>query len=113
MIQVSSGSGDTALAWRVRDALARHPLLGGATTDITIEVSSQIITLEGWVLDEGLSDLAQRLASRAAGRHPIRLRLLIRRGERGYRHSAPPHPIGALSTTRPRPRFGDEFAETV
>ena len=32
MVRVSNRATDAAIAWRVRDALATHPLLGGAAT---------------------------------------------------------------------------------
>lgn len=89
MIQVSSSSREMAIAWRVRDALARHPLLGGATADIQIEMCSHVVVLEGWVLDEGLSDLVHRLASRAAGQRPIRTSLRVRRPGRRARDISP------------------------
>jgi osmotically-inducible protein OsmY len=79
MIRVSPSTVDQATAWRVRDALARHPLLGGAIVQIQISACRDVVTLEGWVLDEGLQELATHIAVRAAGSRPVTERLRIRR----------------------------------
>jgi osmotically-inducible protein OsmY len=79
MIRVSPSTIDQATAWRVRDALARHPLLGGAIVQIQINACRNVVTLEGWVLDEGLQQLATHIAMRAAGSRPVVERLRIRR----------------------------------
>ena len=79
MIRVSPSTVDQATAWRVRDALARHPLLGGAIVQIQISACRNVVTLEGWVLDEGLQQLALHIAMRAAGSRPVSERLRIRR----------------------------------
>jgi osmotically-inducible protein OsmY len=79
MIRVSPSTVDQATAWRVRDAMARHPLLGGAIAEIHITACRDVVTLEGWVLDEGLQELATRIAMRAAGSRPVTERLRIRR----------------------------------
>lgn len=79
MIRVSPSTVDQATAWRVRDALARHPLLGGAIVQIQINACRDVVTLEGWVLDEGLQQLATHIAVRAAGSRPVAERLRIRR----------------------------------
>jgi hypothetical protein len=79
MIRVSPSAIDQATAWRVRDTMARHPLLGGAIAEIHIHACREVVTLEGWVLDEGLHQLATRTAIRAAGSRPVTVRLRIRR----------------------------------
>ena len=79
MIRVSPSTIDQAMAWRVRDALARHPLLGGAITQIQIKACREAVTLEGWVLDEGLQELAKRIAAREAGSRPVAEQLNVRR----------------------------------
>jgi osmotically-inducible protein OsmY len=63
---------DHAAAWRVRDALAAHPLLAGATAYIRVSAGSQGILLEGWVLNERSARLALHLACRAAGQRSVR-----------------------------------------
>lgn len=85
MVRISRGAADRITAWRVRDALASHPLLGGATAEICIEADFDSVTLEGWVLDEQVQQLAIRMARRAAGRNPVQTYLRIRRcaGVRG------------------------------
>lgn len=72
---------DPVIAWRVRDALAAHPLLGGATAQIQIIASYEGIILAGWVLDDQIVQLAIRLAQRAAGKRCIQAQLQT--------HSAP------------------------
>ncbi len=78
MISVSPSTIDKATAWRVRDALARHPLLGGAIAQIQIHACREVVTLEGWVLDDGLQQLATRLATRAAGSRPVSPQIQVR-----------------------------------
>jgi hypothetical protein len=78
MVRVSHGVSDPILAWRVRDALANHPVLGGATTQINIVASNDGVILEGWTLDEELQQVALRLALRAAGRRPVQTHLRVR-----------------------------------
>jgi hypothetical protein len=63
------------LAWRVRDALARHPLLGGSTANITVVASREAILLQGWVLDDGVHRLAVQIAARTAGPHVVQPQL--------------------------------------
>jgi osmotically-inducible protein OsmY len=78
MIRVSSSTSDQATAWRVRDAMARHPLLGGAIVQIYIHACRDGIVLDGWVLDDGLLQLAIRIARQAAGSRPVAQRLHVR-----------------------------------
>ncbi len=75
MVKVHHHTTDRIVAWRVRDALAAHPLLGGATAQIQVIGSYEGVILEGWVLDERVVALALRLAHRAAGKRCIQLRL--------------------------------------
>lgn len=82
MIRVSPSTTDRAMAWRVRDTLARHPLLGGALAQVQINACRQVVVLEGWVLDEGLYKLALQLATQAAGSRPVHERLRTRHGSR-------------------------------
>lgn len=79
MIRVSPSTIDKATAWRVRDAMARHPLLGGTIVQIQVNACREVVTLEGWVLDEGLQQLAIGIAMRAAGSKPVAEQLQIRR----------------------------------
>jgi osmotically-inducible protein OsmY len=78
MVRVSKVASDSATAWRIRDALAMHPLLGGATAHIHVTADYGSITLDGWVMDEDLNALAVRLALRAAGGRPVQPRLQSR-----------------------------------
>ena len=75
MVKVHGNTTDCAVAWRVRDALAAHPLLGGATAHIEIIGGYEGVVLEGWVVDEGVVQVAVRLACRAAGRRVIQSHL--------------------------------------
>jgi hypothetical protein len=75
MVRVAISAADPDTAWRVRDALASHPLLGGATAQITVIACHHYVELEGWTVDEQVKQLALRLARRAAGRCVVQLRL--------------------------------------
>jgi len=75
MVKVDQTTTDRATAWRIRDALASHPLLGGCTARINIVASSDDITLSGWVSDEKLTQIVALLARRSAGKRPVHLRL--------------------------------------
>jgi hypothetical protein len=79
MVRVSQGAADRVTAWRVRDALAVHPLLGGATAQIDILADFDVVTLQGWTLDDQVQQVALRLARRAAGVRPVQVHLQIRR----------------------------------
>lgn len=83
MVRVSHGAADRVTAWRVRDALAVHPLLGGATARIDILADFDAVILEGWTLDNQVQQLALRLARRAAGTRPVQMHLRIRRCSSG------------------------------
>lgn len=78
MVRVEINATNPDTAWRVRDALASHPLLGGATAHITIIASHHCVVVEGWTVDDQVKQLAVRLARRAAGRCPVQLRLTSR-----------------------------------
>lgn len=71
MVRVDQAAADRAMAWRVRDALASHPLLGGCTAEINITATADGVTLTGWIADERLSSVVYRLAVRAAGKRPV------------------------------------------
>lgn len=73
MVCVHKSTTDHALAWRVRDALAAHPLLGGATARIAVDASCRGVTLHGWTSDCEVEQLALCLAKRAAGYRPVGL----------------------------------------
>jgi hypothetical protein len=75
MVRVAINAADPGTAWRVRDALATHPLLGGATAQITVIASHHCVVLEGWTVDDEVKQLAIRLARRAAGRCVVQMRL--------------------------------------
>ncbi len=75
MVKVDATTTDRATAWRVRDALAAHPLLGGATAQIRVIVNRQAIVLDGWALNEQAVQLAARLACRVAGQRTVQLKL--------------------------------------
>jgi len=73
MVRVAINASDPDTAWRVRDALATHPLLGGATAQITVVAGHQYVVLEGWTMDDQVKQLASRLAKRAAGHCAVQL----------------------------------------
>jgi hypothetical protein len=75
MVRVAMNAANPDTAWRVRDALASHPLLGGATAQITVVASHHCVVLEGWTVDDEVKQLAMRLARRAAGHCVVQLRL--------------------------------------
>lgn len=79
MVRVELNLADPAIAWRVRDALAGHPLLGGATAQITVIACHHGLILEGWTVDDRVTQLAMRLARRAAGQCPIKMQLHSRK----------------------------------
>ncbi|MCC6457443.1 MAG: BON domain-containing protein [Caldilineaceae bacterium] len=78
MVRVAMNAADPNTAWRVRDALASHPLLGGATAQITVVASHHCVVLEGWTVDDEVKQLAMRLARRAAGQCMVQIRLTSR-----------------------------------
>lgn len=80
MVRVCSRNTDLATAWRVRDLLAGHPLLGGGNAHIVIAAELDRVILEGWAVDERVRSLAVRLAQRAAGRRTLHVRLVCRAG---------------------------------
>lgn len=79
MVRVSTGTSDRVTAWRIRDALAMHPLLGGSTAQIQVSATYERVVLEGWTLDEELTQLAIRLALQAAGRRSVQPNLIHKR----------------------------------
>lgn len=71
MVIVHTKTTDHAAAWRVRDALAAHPLLAGALALIKVRATAQGIVLEGWVSHERAIPLAMHLACRVAGQRSV------------------------------------------
>lgn len=55
--------------------MATHPLLGGATAQIDVIVAYECVILEGWTLDEGLIDVAGRIARRVVGNRSLENRI--------------------------------------
>ena len=77
MVRVDLMTTDKITAWRIRDAMACHPLLGGCTAQISIKANHEHVTLSGWASDERLSKIAHRLAQNAAGRRLISVNLKV------------------------------------
>ena len=75
MVRVDRTTVDKAVAWRIRDALASHPSLGGCTARINIIANGDDVTLSGWIADEKLIQVISLLARRAAGKRPVHLHL--------------------------------------
>ena len=71
MVKVSHKTTDQIVAWRIRDGLAAHPLLGGATAQIYVIANYEEIMLVGWAVDEAVIQLAIRLARRIAGKRAV------------------------------------------
>jgi hypothetical protein len=53
VVRVDLMTTDKITAWRIRDAMANHPLLGGCTAQISIDASHDYVMLSGWASDEG------------------------------------------------------------
>ena len=77
MVKVHHNTTDQIVAWRVRDRLAAHPLLGGATAQIHIIADYEEIILAGWAVDEAVIQLALRLTKRVAGKRAVHRDLQI------------------------------------
>jgi hypothetical protein len=75
MIRVHRTTTDPITAWRVRDALAEHPLLAGCAAQIHVTAGAQGVILDGWALDMYMVEVAIRLARRAAGHRVVRPKL--------------------------------------
>ncbi len=71
MVKVHHQTTDEIVAWRVRDTLAAHPLLGGATAQIHIIAGYEEVLLIGWAVDEAVIQLALRLTRRVAGKRSV------------------------------------------
>jgi hypothetical protein len=94
MVKVHVTTTDLCAAWRVRDALAAHPLLGGATAQISVIAHGQGIVLDGWAIDDEVIALAVRLASRAAGQRTVQPRIGTHRtGSKRYATTALVRPV--------------------
>lgn len=78
MVRVDQSTTDRIVAWRVRDALAAHPLLGGHMAQITVTAGYEGVVLDGWAQDEDVLRLAVKLTRRAAGSRAIQTNLLMR-----------------------------------
>lgn len=79
MVKVSNKAREKIVAWRVRDAMARHPSLNSASAQIDVltewnEMGQLVVVLQGWTLDEQLHCLASRLAGSATS-CPVQLKL--------------------------------------
>lgn len=77
MVKVHHNTTDQIVAWRVRDVLAAHPLLGGATAQMHIIAGYEEIVLVGWAVDEAVVQLAIRLTKRVAGKRAVQCDLQI------------------------------------
>ncbi len=78
MVRVDQRTTDRIVAWRVRDALAAHPLLGGHMAQISVTAGYEGVVLDGWAQDAEVLQLAVKLAHRAAGSRSIQTNLLMR-----------------------------------
>jgi len=78
MVRVDATTSDQSTAWRVRDSLASHPVLGGGAASISVIANHNSVVLEGWAMDESVVGLAIKLAGRAAARRAISTRLAVR-----------------------------------
>ena len=77
MVRVSQITSDQATAWRVRDEMASHPLLGGSAAHINVIARYDAVILEGWTYDDEVRSLAVRRALRAAGLRPVQTRIRV------------------------------------
>jgi hypothetical protein len=77
MVRVSQITSDQAIAWRIRDEMATHPLLGGPAAKINVIANHDAVILEGWTHDDEVRSLAIRRALRAAGHRPVQPRLRV------------------------------------
>ncbi|MCB9138277.1 MAG: BON domain-containing protein [Caldilineaceae bacterium] len=84
MVRIHHKTSDPQMAWRVRDALACHPLLGGAMAQISVTARRDAVILQGWVADDDLKRTAIRLTTQVAGRRPLYIEL----------HEQPPRTTG-------------------
>lgn len=79
MVRVSTVASDPVTAWRIRDAMAAHPLLGGATAQIEVSAGHECVILSGWTFDEELITIAGKLAKQVAGRRSVENRIQANR----------------------------------
>ncbi len=77
MVHVAAATSDHVTAWRVRDSLASHPMLGGGTADIRVLADYTHVVLEGWAMDAAVHDLAMKMASRSAGRRAVSTHMTV------------------------------------
>ena len=78
MVRVATHTSDSSTAWRIRDSLAAHPLLGGGSADICVAANRSGVVLEGWAIDREVNELALKMALRAAGRQAVSTHLTVR-----------------------------------
>lgn len=77
MVRVAAATPDQITAWRIRDSLASHPVLGGGTANIRVLADYNHVVLEGWAMDATVHDLALKIASRSAGRRAVSTRVVV------------------------------------
>lgn len=75
MVRVHALTTDKITAWRIRDSLAGHPLLGSVAAQIDVQADHEAVTLTGWAADEGLLRLVKQLALSAAGRRSVSMQI--------------------------------------
>ncbi|GEM_PF-2107502 len=109
MVRVLPTTHNKALAWRIRDALARHPLLGGGMAHIEIDARLEVVILQGWVMDAKLEQTALQLAQRAAGSRPVQTRLVVRSAEGELPGGLAASPTPGRQDESGEPPLGDEL----
>lgn len=77
MVRVAPATSDHITAWRIRDLLASHPMLGGGAAEIRVVADHRRVVLEGWAMDAAVRDLALKMASRAAGKRAVSTQVAI------------------------------------
>ncbi len=75
MVTVHYTTTDKITAWRVPDALSRHPLLGGPAADIQITADHADVIITGWIANAHLLTVTDRLAKGIAGRRTVLVQL--------------------------------------
>ena len=71
MVRVAAATSDHITAWRIRDSLASHPMLGGGTANIRVHADHNHVVLDGWAMDAAVRELAMKIAARSAGRRAV------------------------------------------
>lgn len=75
MVRVHALTTDKITAWRIRDLLATHPLLGSAAAQIDVQSDHETVILTGWAADAHLLQLVEQLATNAAGRRTLSMQI--------------------------------------